>query len=177
MRELIGIAAALVLSMGVSSPSALAAEDLKMGVVSVSKIFDSYEKTKASEATLAKKGQQKQAEFDGRMAEIKKLRDGLELLNGDARETKGRELEEKADAIKRFRTNAARDLQRERNVIAQALIKEIEVAVDEYAKANGFSVILDDRSILFSQGTVADVSNGVLQLLNSRYGKKPAAGG
>lgn len=169
-------AAALAAGMALAQGSAMA-QETKLGIVSMAKIFDGYEKTKASDGALSRKGQQKEAEFQAKMAEIQKLREGLELLTGDAREAKARELEEKADALKRFRNNVARDLQRERSAIAQGLVKEIQAAVNEYAKANGFSLILDDRSILFSQGSVADVTGQVLQLLNGRYaGKKPAGG-
>lgn len=143
------------------------AEEFKVGYVNVPKVFDGYDRTKAYEAGLEKKGQQKETEMEGRMNELKKLRESLELLNDQARDAKVREIEEKADAIKRFRSNTARDLARERDQMAGEILKEIQTTVEEYAKTNNFSFILDERSVLFGQPTY-DVTSEVLKILNSR---------
>ncbi len=152
-----------LLVMGVGA----AAQDLKIGYVNVPKVFDGYDRTKAYEAGLEKKGQQKETELEGRMSELKKLRESLELLSDQARDAKVREIEEKADAIKRFRSNTARDLARERDQMAGEILKEIQKTVEEYAKTNNFSFILDERSVLFGQPTY-DVTSEVLKILNSR---------
>jgi outer membrane protein len=146
----------------------VAAQDLKVGYVNVPKVFDGYDRTKTYETGLEKKGQQKETELEGRMSELKKLRESLELLNDQARDAKVREIEEKADAIKRFRSNTARDLSRERDKMAGEILKEIQKAVEDYAKTNNFSFILDERSVLFGQ-PVYDVTAEVLKILNSRF--------
>ena len=167
-----GLLVACGLSL-VACPSVQAA-DLKIGYVNVAKVFDGYERTKASDAGLEKQGKQKEAELEGRMGELKKLRQGLELLNDEAREAKTKEVEEKADELQRFRTSTARGLGRERDKIAKEILKEIQDGVEEYAKANSFALILDQRSLLYAQPAY-DVTDGVLKLLNSRYAaaKKP----
>jgi outer membrane protein len=147
-------------------PTAWAAE-WKVGYVNVAKVFDGYERTKASDATLGKKGKQKEAELEERMNELKKLRQNLELLNDEARETKTREIEEKAEELQQFRTSTARDLSRERDKIAKEILQEIQGGLEEYAKANHFSLILDSRSLLYGQ-SAHDVTDEVLKLLNSR---------
>ena len=174
MRKKAGIGVGLLLGGLVCLGGAMpvgAANDLKLGYVDMAKVFDGYEKTKASDATLRKKGQQKQAEIEGKVGELRKIREGLDLLSGEERERRAQQLEERADSLKRFRNGAARDLTRERNVIAQGILKDIEGAVQEYAKSNGFSMVLDQRTVLYGQGGGADVTNGVLQLLNNRYAK------
>lgn len=145
----------------------LGAADLKIGYVDVSKLFDGYEKTKRADAQMNKKGKDKEAELQGRMNELKKLRQNLELLSDDTKEAKRLEIEEKEDELQRFRTNSARDLRRERDAIARDLLKEIQGAVEEHAKAGGFSLIVDSRSILYGQPAF-DATEGVLKLLNSR---------
>lgn len=146
---------------------AVGAEELKIGYVNLGKVFDGYDRTKAMDATLEKKGKAKEGELEGRVNELKKLRQSLELLNDEARESKGREIEQKADDLQRFRTNTARDLQRERDKIAKELLQEIQQGINEYAKANGFSLILDSRSIFYGQ-TTYDVTDEILKALNSR---------
>ena len=169
INRILGIVVVSAVGVCVSGPLA-SAQELKIGYVNLAKVFDSYERTRASDAELEKKGKQKEAELEGRMNELKQLRKNLELLNDEARDAKAREIEQKADELQRFRNNAARDLRRERDKVAQGLMGEVLKTVEEYAKANGFSLILDERGLLFGQPAY-DVTDEILTLLNSR-GKK-----
>ena len=148
------------------------AAELKVGYVDLAKVFDGYERTKQSDAVLEKKGKQKEAELEGRMNELKKLRQGLELLNDETREAKSRDIEERSEELQRFRTAAARDLRRERDKAAKDILQEIRVGIEDYAKANSFSLILDERSLLYGDAAY-DVTAEVLKLLNSRVTKAP----
>ncbi len=148
----------------------VSAEELKIGYVNPAKVFDGYQRTKASDDILEKKGKQKEAELEARMNELKKLRQGLELLADQAKEAKAREIEEKSDELQRFRTNTARDLRRERDTVAKDILKEIQHGVEEYAKANGYSMILDARSLLYGVSGY-DVTDQVLQALNKPAGQ------
>ena len=153
--------------------TSVAAQEMKIGYVNLGKVFDGYERTKASEAALEQRGKQKEAEFEGRMNELKKLRASLELLNADARDAKTREIEEKSEELQRFRNAAARDLGRDRDRAARDLLKAIQDGITNYAKANGYSMILDSRSLLFAVPAF-DVTDPVLQILNSQAkGTKP----
>jgi outer membrane protein len=159
------------LLLPVACPS-VGAEELKIGYVDVAKVFDGYQRTKTSDAALEKKGKEKEQELEGKMDELKKLRQGLELLNDQAKETKGREIDEKADELQRFRTSTARDLSRERDKIAKTILDEIQKGVEDYAKANGFTIILDARSLLYGL-PANDVTDKVLSALNTRTAPPP----
>jgi len=156
----------------VGSPVGATAE-LKLGYVDLSKVFDGYERTKASDDGLQKRGKQKEAELEAKMAELRKLRQSLELLAEEAREAKIREIEEKAEDLQRFRASTARTLRRDRDKMARQLLGDIRKGVAEYAKANGFSLIVDDRSVLYGT-SVHDVTDEVLGLLNSQATAKAA---
>ena len=159
-----GVAAILMLSV---VPTQAGAQELKVGYVNLAKVFDNYVKTKSLDSNLEKKGKQKESELEGRVNELKAMRQGLELLSEEARETKAREIEQKADDLQRFRNATTRDLRRERDKIAKDLLLEIQKGLEEYAKANGFSVILDAQSLLYGQ-TALDVTDDVLALLNGK---------
>ena len=152
----------------------VSAAELKVGYVNLVKVFDEYQKTKESEQVLEQKGKQKQSELEGRVNELKKLRESLELLNNQAKETKAKELEEKSDEFQRLKTRSERELLRERNQLAREILDEVEQTVGEYAKANGFSVILDRRSLLYGEDGY-DVTDEILRLLNDRYAKSGKA--
>ena len=143
------------------------ATELKIGYVAIGKIFDGYERTKQNDAVLEKRGKAKEAELEARVNDLKKMRQNLELLNDAAREAKAREIEERSDELQRFRKNTARELQRDRDKIAQEILCDIQRTIDDFAKANGFALVLDQRSLVFAQ-PVYDVTDAVLQLLNSR---------
>ena len=150
-----------------------AEESGKIGYIDLARVFDEYNRTKSSEATLEQRGKQKETELDGRLTELKKLRESLELLNDDAREAKAREVEEKAESLQQFRNSTARDLRRERDKVAKTILQDIQAGIQEYGKANGFSMIFDARSLLYAEAA-HDVTDEVLKLLNSRGAKPPA---
>lgn len=158
----------LLLALGfIFSCSIAGASEFKLGYVNIGKIFDSYDRTKQQDSVLEKRGKAKEAELESRVNDLKKMRQNLELLNDSAREAKAKEIEERSDDLQRFRNNTARDLRRDRDKIAQEILRDIQAAIDDYAKANGFSVILDQRSLVYAQQSF-DVTDQVLQLLNSR---------
>ena len=149
------------------------AEGLKIGYVNLAKIFDGYERTKASEGDLEKQGKQKDAELQGRLNELKKLREGLELLNDQAREAKTREIEQKSDDLQRFKNTTLRELGRERQKLADSILQDIQRVIIEYAKTNGFSLILQqDKVVLYGQPAY-DVTDEVLKALNHPAAAKP----
>ena len=154
--------------------SLLSAAETKIAYVSIARVFEGYQRTKNSDAVLEKKGKQKEAELEGRVAELKKLRQNLELMADDAKESKAREIEEKTDELQRFRNATARDLGRERDRIAKELLKEIQQTVEQYGTKNGFAMILDDRSLLYGQPAY-DVTDEILNALNAPRGAAPPA--
>ena len=144
------------------------APGLKIGYVNLGEVFDGYQRTKQSEQTLEQRSQKIQGELEGRVGELKKLRQGLELLNDQARETKAREIEEKSDEFQRAKTRTERELLRDRNEAAREILKEIQQTVTEYAKSRGFSIIVDQRSLIYGENAL-DVTDEVLKALNDRY--------
>ncbi|MDP3722629.1 MAG: OmpH family outer membrane protein [Candidatus Omnitrophota bacterium] len=163
----------LWVGMGIACPVSpvpcpeVRAEELKIGYVDMAKVFDGYYRTKAFDAQLETLGKQKETELKNRMEHLRKLRQSLELLSDQAREAREREIEEKSDELQRFRTMTTRDLRREREKVAGQVFKEIEQGITDYANANGLTLILDRRSLLYGQPG-RDVSDDVLNLLNSR---------
>ncbi|MBI3323881.1 MAG: OmpH family outer membrane protein [Candidatus Omnitrophica bacterium] len=147
------------------------ASGLKIGYVNLAQVFDSYQRTKQSEQVLEQRGKEKQGELEGRVGELKKLRQNLELLGDQAREAKAREIEEKSDEFQRLKTRTERDLVRERNEAARQILHEIEQTVTEYARANGFSIIVEQRSLVYGENAL-DVTDDVLKILNEHYEAK-----
>lgn len=144
---------------------------LKLGYVDLLKVFEGYQHKQESEQVLEQRGKQKQTELEGRFNDLKKMRQSLELLNDQAKDAKAREIEERADEFKRVKERTERDLLRERSELAKQILDEIDQAVADYAKANGYSVILDQRSLLYGE-EIYDVTADILKSLNARYAAK-----
>ena len=152
---------------GALVPSVGGAAEFKVGYVDVGKIFDEYKRTASSEAVLKEQGKTKETEFETRMGELTKLRQGLELLNEEAKETRARQIDEKAESLQQFRSSATREFGRERERLVKKLLEEIREGLDAYAKQHEFSLILDSRSLLYG-ASGHDVTPEVLKWLNSR---------
>ncbi len=148
------------------TPSASAAE-AKIGYVNLAKIFDGYQRTKVSDAALEKKGKQKEAELQDRVSELNQMKQSLELLNDAAREAKAKQIADRQDDLQRFRNSTARDLRWERDKVAQDILKDIQQAINDYAKANGFALIVDERALLYG-AQAFDLTDQVLKILNSK---------
>ena len=158
-----------LLSFAIVCP--LWADEVKIGYVDLATVFDGYDRTKESEKGLERKGEKKQQELRNRAAELSKLRESIELLSNEAREAKVEEIEEKSDQLQRLKTRSERKLLRERNELARDILRDIDRAVADYAKKNNFTLILDQRSVVYVQDAY-DLTDQVLEALNARYAAK-----
>ena len=168
-------AASLGLLLAVPAPWA-GADEMKIGYVDMGALFDGYERTKQSESVLQRKGEAKESELQGRLDELKKMRQGLDVLNDQAKEARAREIERKADELRRFGSNTKEDLLKERNQLAADIIKDIQASIRDYGKANGFAMIFDERSLVFGQDA-RNVTQEVLKQLNQQYAAKAGKAG
>ena len=152
------------------APFAEAADEFRIGYIDLATLFDNYERTKQLDSVLEQKGKQKEAELEGKVVELRKLQDGLEILSDKGREAKATEVERKAEELQLFRNRTARDLRRERDKAAGEIFAEIQTAVQEYSKQNQFALVLDERSLLYGREAF-DIPQEILKLLNDRYKK------
>jgi outer membrane protein len=162
------IAAAGFLMM--SSGVAQAAAD-KIGYVDLARVFDEYQKTKEFDKSLEGKGATKQAERDKMVAEVKKLRDEAELLSAKAKDDKQAVIDEKIKVLQDFDRTTRDALRKERDTMVRDILKEIEVVIQDFGKAQGYSYILNDRVLVF-KSEQNDLTTQVIKVLNDDYAKK-----
>lgn len=158
----------LVVALAAPAAPAAAADAVRIGYVNLAKVFDDYQRTKESEQALEARGKQRQQQLEGQLGKLKDLRSELDVLSDQAREAKTREIEEQSDEFKRLRTRSERELLTQRNQVAKQILDEITAVVTEYAQANGFSLVLDQRSLLYGQDTY-NLTDEILKILNDRY--------
>lgn len=145
----------------------------KIAFVDVANVFDNYQRTKVVDKELEGKGKEKESELETRVNELKKLRDGLDLLSDKAKEEHQKQIEDKANELQQFRLATQTELRRQRDSVAREILKEIDDVVQAYAKAQGYDLLLNQRTLVYGSPEM-DVTNDVLKQLNDKYSaKKP----
>ena len=165
------MAVVVVLVGGLAASSVSAAALGKVAFADVAKVFDEYQRTKESDKILEGKSKAKEGEMESKVNELKKLREGLELLSDKAKDERQKQIEEKADELQRFRLAAQNELRRERDNVAREILKEIDEVVQAYAKAQSYDLILNERTLIYATPTL-DVTNDILKQLNDRHAAK-----
>lgn len=165
---------AMVLGMAgimlVSVSSVQAAVD-KIGYVDLARVFDEYQKTKEFDKSLESKGALKQADRDKMVADVKKLRDEAELLSAKAKDDKQAVIDEKIKALQDFDRTTRDALRKERDGMVRDILKEIEVVIQDFGKAQGYGYIFNDRVLVY-KNEQNDLTTQVIKVLNDNYSKK-----
>lgn len=169
-------------------PSAQA--QMKVGVIDMNEAFVGYNKTKDAEAKIKDAQAQAKKELDQRLEtlnksveEINKLQQDIQKpeLSQSAKETKMRELNDKANdarnldrEVAEFRQTRDRQLQEQYMRMRKDLIDEIMVVVNDKIKAGGYDIVLDKSGMSMGQIPVLlyarkdmDFTPAIIDALNS----------
>lgn len=159
--------------LGILLSSGAYAKELKIGYVDVLMLFNEYDKTKDYESMLEGKKQEraKENKLEVKKEEIIKMQDKLELL-------KDKELEKQREKIKeamiKYRTlenKILTELRKESDEKMKEILDDVEKAIKDYSKKNGFGLVLRKSAILYGEGG-KDLTDTLLGLLNKQYNKK-----
>jgi len=145
-----------------------AQSEQKIGFVDLSRAFDEYQKTKDFDKALEKKGDIKQEQREKLVKDIRKMRDEIELMNEKARDRKERDLEAKIKALQEFDQDAKAGLTRERDDMVRDILKEMNTVIQEYGESHGYSIILNDRVLLYGN-KLQNITDEIVKILNGSY--------
>ncbi|MDP2921323.1 MAG: OmpH family outer membrane protein [Candidatus Omnitrophota bacterium] len=143
----------------------------KIGYIDLSRSFDEYQKTKDFDKELEKKGDMKQEEREKLVQEVRKMREELELMNKSAREKKETDIESKIKSLQEFDQDAKVDLTKDRDNMVKDILKEMSDVIKEYGEKNGYSIIVNDRVLLYGDSGM-DITNEIIKILNEKYNNK-----
>ena len=145
------------------------AADIKMGYADLSKLFDEYYKTKDYDKVLAGKS----TEFGNtRTKKVEAIQDAvskLGVLAEDKKAEKEKEIEKMKAELMEFDRQQRENLTKERNEKIREILLEIEKVVSDYAAKQGYTLILNDRVLIYGDKTM-DLTEQILKILND---KKP----
>ncbi len=154
-----GVIIGLVLFLG----NAQAAD--KIGYIDLSRAFSEYNKTKGYDKTLSDKEKSYTEERDKKVADLKAFQDKLSLLNDKERETKGAELQAKVKEFQDYDRQKQDTLRKEQDVRMKEILKDIEVAVKKYSEKEGYTLVLNDRVLVYQTKSM-DITSQVIAILN-----------
>jgi outer membrane protein len=139
----------------------------KIGYIQTSKILGTYEKAKKYAAEMESKANIAKAEMEKKVAEIKRMEEGLALLQEKDKEKKRLEIESKFGELKNFEAAKGRELQSESNAKVKDISQDIYNAMQKFAKDNGFTIIFEDNTVFFIDKQY-DVTDKFLEFLNKQ---------
>jgi len=158
----------VVLSMAVLLGVAEAAE--KMAYVDLSRIFAEYNKTKDYDKVLGDKETVYGNERGKKVDEVKKFQEKMNLLSDAEKEKRKAELETKVRDLQDFDKQKTTDLRKEQDDKMQEILKDIEAAVKGYAEKEGYTMVFNDRVLIY-QSKSLDITSKIIDILNKGYKK------
>lgn len=152
-----------VFSLALFAHSAQAAE--KLGYIDLSKAFSEYGKTKNYDKVLNDKEKAYTDERDKKISELKSLQDKLNLLNDKDRDAKRGELDSKMKSFQDSDRKKQEDLRKEQDEKMREILKDIETAVKKYAEKEGYTMVFNDRVLVYQNKTM-EIMDQVIAILN-----------
>lgn len=141
------------------TPAAAAAGD-KVGVINIQQAIAATAEGKKAFGDLQKKYEPRQADLQKQQQEIQSLQDQLQrqqtTLSDNERIRLGRELSEKQKLFDRAREDAQADFQQDRQDVMNRIGQKMVQIIDDYAKQNGYALILDAQIPILGNSQVSD---------------------
>lgn len=172
--------------------------EIKVGVVDMQRIFDSYHKTKGAQDKLMEVSKKYEEEIASRRKELQKMAETLEraleetdsdALSPESRGQRRKAQEEKLvtfqkteNEFRQLREQREMDLNQRNLKMREELVGEIRVVVNEVCKGEAFDLVLDSSSggvmapgsVLFTNPAF-DFTDKVLTKLNGEAPKAAAS--
>ncbi|MDP2906025.1 MAG: OmpH family outer membrane protein [Candidatus Omnitrophota bacterium] len=167
MRKATGVIAGLFLGMFFLMGTAQAAE--KFGYVDLTRTFSEYYKTKDYDKVLSVQEAAYTKDRDTKVNEIKQLQDKINLLPEKDKAAKKGELEAKIKAFQDYDRQKQTDLRKDQDDKMKEILKDIEDAVKVYSAAQGYTMVFNDRVLIYQDKNL-EITTQIIEILNK--GKK-----
>jgi outer membrane protein len=164
----------VLLLLGLSWTPGMAQDRMKIGYIDVRRVVtESAPGKRAGERLQA---QYKKAEADAlrERQDLERLRTDLEkkgpLLKEEERRNLESDFQKRSVILQRTMGDLQQEIQSKEREMMQDILKDLEGIVNDFGKAEKFTLILDRSQILFGEQGI-DVTNKVIETFNSRAKK------
>ncbi len=159
----------------------------KVGIINIELAIVGSNEGQRDFAALQKRFEPKQNELTALNKEVEDLKKQLNVqgntMNDDARAALVKNIEQKQKNLQRTAEDAQTDFQNQQKELANQIGRKMLTVLDQYAKDNGFAVILDvsnPQSPVLWAGVSTDVTKAIVDAYNVQSGvpapPPPAAG-
>lgn len=149
----------------------------KIGIIDIQKAIVATNEGQRDLKALQTKFEPKQNELQGQNKEVSDLQNQLKTqgdkLNPDALATLQKQIDAKQKSLQRNFEDAQTDFQGQQNDIVNRIGQKLMESLDKYAKANGFTVILDvssPQSPVLWANSATDVTAAIVEQYNAASG-------
>ncbi len=167
----LGRLALMAVFVGMLVSPARAQDGKKIGYLDLSKLFDGYQKTKEYDAALEKEQKAYETERNEKIEKLKEAQAKLALLKDEEKAKAQEEVDKLRKDLVAFDQAKRTDLTRERDEKIREILLEIEKIVSDFAKKEGYDLILNDRVLIYGDKAL-NVTDQVQKILNEQYQKK-----
>lgn len=143
----------------------------KLGYIDLSRTFSEYQKTKEYDKALNEKQGAYESERDKKVTEIKQFQDKINLLSDKEKENKRPEMEAKVKALQEFDRQKQTDLRKEQDERMKEILKDIEETVKQYAEKEGYTLIFNDRVLVYQLKSL-EITDKIIESLNKGSKKR-----
>jgi outer membrane protein len=133
------LSAVIMVSCLIAMP-ALAAKDVKIGVIDTQKILREAKAAKSAQAILQKDAEEKRTQLTAKEKEVQRL-DGevKKAVSDKEKREKGAKLNQAAKEYKRLETDLNEDINKKLQELRQKLINDIRDVVKTFAKSKDYT--------------------------------------
>ncbi|MCS7164014.1 MAG: OmpH family outer membrane protein [Thermodesulfovibrio sp.] len=147
--------------------------EVKIGVVDLYRVLNESEEGKKSINELQSMFEARQKTLEEKQKKIQSLREELEkkrsVLSEEARKAKEEEIERLGRDLQRTAADYQVELQKKQNEITQSMLREIRQIINDFAKKEGYSLILEkaEQIILFTTPEV-EITDKIISIFNQK---------
>ncbi|MEN2994565.1 MAG: OmpH family outer membrane protein [Thermodesulfovibrio sp.] len=147
--------------------------EVKIGVVDLYRVLNESEEGKKSINELQSMFEARQKTLEEKQKKIQSLKEELEkkrsVLSEEARKAKEEEIERLGRDLQRTAADYQVELQKKQNEITQSMLREIRQIINDFAKKEGYSLILEkvEQIILFTTPEV-DITDKIISIFNQK---------
>lgn len=146
--------------------SSNAAEAVKFGAVDIQKVLNESSSGKQAKINLEELIKSKQSVIDEKGRAIEKLKAELEkqssVLSAEARKNKEDEMEKLVREYQRLVQDSQTEVKKKEDELTSVILKEIHEIIEKIGKSEGYTLILEQGMILYSDKSI-DLTDEVIK--------------
>lgn len=171
-KKLIGLFIVVAFIFSFAQASFAQNANVKIGYVGLNRIFDQYPKTSEYDKVLEQKSTQYKKDRNDLLGKIQDAERRLILLKEEDRVKLAEQIQKDKENLVEFDQKKQTELRKERDDKVREILLEIESVVQNYAKKEGFDIIVSDRALIY--GTEAlDLTQKILDALSVKQPTAP----